>query len=106
MSNLYTLENSKKTGKWSIFALIVALSPVSLATSAPSVEEAVGGRVSDALGANLQLGGALAQPSQRLAARDQARALYLPSLDLNARYSRGSGGRTIDFPVGDLLNPV
>jgi outer membrane protein len=106
MSNLYTLENTKKTGRWSIFALIVLLAPTSLATSAPSVEEAVSGLVSDALAANLELDGALAQTSQRLAALDQARALYLPSLDLNARYTRANGGRTIDFPVGDLLNPV
>jgi outer membrane protein len=106
MSNLYTLENTKKTGRWSIFALIVLLAPASLATSAPSVEEAVSGLVSDALAANLELDGALAQTSQRLAALDQARALYLPSLDLNARYTRANGGRTIDFPVGDLLNPV
>ncbi len=31
---------------------------------------------------------------------------YLPSLTLNARYSRAGGGREIQFPVGDLLNPV
>jgi outer membrane protein len=71
-----------------------------------SVEEAVDGLVADALQANLELEGAGANVAQRVAALDQARALYLPSLDLSARYSRASGGRTIDFPVGDLLNPV
>jgi outer membrane protein TolC len=43
------------------------------------------------------------------AAREQiieVRGLYLPSLDLQARYTRSAGGRTIDFPVGDLLNPA
>jgi outer membrane protein len=29
-----------------------------------------------------------------------------PRLDLMARYSRADGGRTIDVPAGDLLNPV
>jgi outer membrane protein len=106
MSNFYTLEKNSMTGRWSVFLFLVALSSASFAISAPSVEEAVSGLVSDALTANLELDGALAQTSQRLAALDQARALYLPSLDFNARYSRGSGGRTIDFPVGDLLNPV
>jgi outer membrane protein TolC len=43
---------------------------------------------------------------QRLAALDQARARYLPVIDFAARYSVADGGRTIDFPVGDLLNPV
>ena len=71
-----------------------------------SVEEAVDGLVADALQANLELDGAGANVAQRTAALDQARALYLPSLDLSARYSRATGGRTIDFPVGDLLNPV
>ena len=36
---------------------------------------------------------------------ETARA-YLPSLSLNARYTRAGGGRMIDFPIGDLLNPV
>lgn len=35
-----------------------------------------------------------------------ARSGFLPSLDLQARYSRAEGGRTIDIPVGDLVNPV
>jgi outer membrane protein len=71
-----------------------------------SVEEAVDTLVADALAANLELDGASAGVAERLAALDQARARYLPSLDLAARYSRADGGRTIDFPVGDLLNPV
>ena len=58
------------------------------------------------LTANLELDAAGGEVAQRLAALDQARALYLPSLDLSARYTRANGGRTIDFPVGDLLNPV
>ena len=71
-----------------------------------SVEDAVSGLVADALAANLELDAAGGEVAQRLAALDQARALYLPSLDFSARYTRANGGRTIDFPVGDLLNPV
>ena len=70
------------------------------------VEEAVAVLVSDALAANLELDTAGAGVAERRAALDQARARYLPSLDFEARYSRASGGRSIDFPVGDLLNPV
>ncbi len=36
----------------------------------------------------------------------KARGLFLPSLAVDARYSRAGGGRTIDFPLGDLVNPV
>jgi len=60
----------------------------------------------DALAANLELEAGAAAIRQRLAGLDQARARYLPALDLAARYSVADGGRTIEFPVGDLLNPV
>jgi outer membrane protein TolC len=71
-----------------------------------SIEAAVDSLVADALDANLELDGASSGVAERLAALDQARALYLPSLDFTGRYTRANGGRTIDFPVGDLLNPV
>ncbi|WP_198672963.1 TolC family protein [Algoriphagus litoralis] len=35
-----------------------------------------------------------------------AKSYFLPSLDFGASYTLASGGRTIDFPIGDLLNPV
>lgn len=37
---------------------------------------------------------------------NQARALFLPQVSFDASYTRAGGGRSIDFPVGDLLNPV
>ena len=36
----------------------------------------------------------------------ELRAEKLPQLAFNARYSRASGGRTFEVPIGDLLNPV
>jgi outer membrane protein len=116
MSNLYTAEVSwvLRSGRW--WPVLVLLMSVAVygfgmhaarAQPAPgSVEEAVDALVADALQANLELDGAGATVAQRVAALDQARAQYLPSLDLSARYSRANGGRTINFPVGDLLNPV
>jgi outer membrane protein TolC len=41
-----------------------------------------------------------------MAALDEARGLFMPSIGINARYTRSDGGREIIFPVGDLLNPV
>lgn len=32
--------------------------------------------------------------------------MFLPNLSLNARYSIADGGRIIEFPAGDMLNPV
>ena len=46
------------------------------------------------------------QLSQAREALTAARAGFLPSLDVQARYTRAAGGRQIDFPAGDLLNPV
>jgi outer membrane protein TolC len=36
----------------------------------------------------------------------QAKGLFYPEISLNARYTIADGGRVIEFPVGDLLNPV
>jgi outer membrane protein TolC len=33
-------------------------------------------------------------------------ALFYPDISLSSRYTAARGGRTIDFPVGDLLNPA
>nr|MCU0407175.1 TolC family protein [Ignavibacteriaceae bacterium] len=35
-----------------------------------------------------------------------ATSLFFPSVQLEASYVSGDGGRSIDIPVGDLLNPV
>jgi outer membrane protein TolC len=71
-----------------------------------TVEQGLQQIVDDALAANLELQAGSARTAQRLAALEQARARYLPVLDFAGRYSQADGGRTIEFPVGDLLNPV
>ena len=91
-------------------ALAAACARADAADPAPppagSLTEIVDALVSDALSANLELDAASLQVTQRLAQLDQARARYLPVIDLSARYTRADAGRTIEFPVGDLLNPV
>jgi outer membrane protein TolC len=44
--------------------------------------------------------------AKSLEALEQARSFFYPNISLNARYSVSDGGRVLDFPVGDLLNPV
>lgn len=41
-----------------------------------------------------------------LSALQEARSYFYPNLSINARATVAEGGRTIDLPVGDLLNPV
>lgn len=36
----------------------------------------------------------------------EAKSLFYPTTSLNANYTVADGGRTIDIPIGDLLNPV
>ena len=109
MSNLYTGEKVRALQRVMISAALAASLSLAAKASPPapaSVKEAVASLVADALSANLEFEGAGAAVAQRVAALDQARAQYLPALDLSARYTRANGGRAIDIPVGDLLNPV
>jgi outer membrane protein TolC len=41
-----------------------------------------------------------------LAALQEAKAMFFPDVYLNARYTWADGGRVIELPVGDMLNPV
>ena len=43
---------------------------------------------------------------ESLYALQEARGYFYPNISLNARASVAEGGRTIEFPVGDMLNPV
>ena len=43
---------------------------------------------------------------QTTQALKEARGMFFPSLTFLSRYTRAGGGRTIEFPVGDLVNPV
>lgn len=36
----------------------------------------------------------------------EAQALFYPTVSLNGSYTKADGGRTIDIPIGDMLNPV
>ncbi len=43
---------------------------------------------------------------QSLEALQEAKGTFLPSISIEARYSRAGGGREIIVPIGDLMNPV
>ena len=86
---------------------IVFFASLFLATAAPADEVPAVGRVTDALVAealasNLGLDQSAANVDRRLALLDQARAQYLPQIDLQLRYSEADGGREIEVPALDL----
>ncbi len=55
---------------------------------------------------NLALQQKNADYQKSLKALEEARSYFFPALSFNARYSLAEGGRTIYFPVGDMINPV
>jgi outer membrane protein len=44
--------------------------------------------------------------SRSLQALKEARGMFLPSVSVEGRYSRAGGGRIIDMPIGDMVNPI
>jgi len=58
------------------------------------------------LTSNLSLKAQSLEVERADAALDAARARYFPEIGFAARYSRSEGGRTIDLPLGDALNPA
>ncbi len=86
-----------------LLIFLLALSaPQAPAQTSPMLE----GYIRQGLSSNL----ALKQPwfafEKSLLALREANGLFLPSANFDFQYTLANGGRTIEFPVGDLLNPV
>lgn len=62
--------------------------------------------IEEALQNNLALRQQNFSYEKSMAALNEAKGLFLPSLNIEARYSRAGGGRTIYFPIGDIVNPI
>lgn len=58
------------------------------------------------LGNNLAMQQKQANYRKSIESLKEARALFYPDLSFQARYTVSEGGRVIEFPAGDLLNPV
>jgi outer membrane protein TolC len=72
----------------------------------PAFAGVLDGYVQDGLESNLALKQRDFSLEKSRAGLREARALFFPTVDINARYSRAGGGRTVDFPVGDIVNPI
>jgi outer membrane protein TolC len=95
---------------WPLLVLLAAgtLSGVVLAAedTAASFDAVAQGYVALALDGNLALRGQDLDVERSAAALAAAKARFFPELALNARYTVADGGRQIDFPLGQLLNPA
>lgn len=90
--------------KTSIIVLVLFICSVSV--RAASGTRAVDRYVDRALGTHGSIAAARAAYNEAIAGRQAAQAQALPRLDASGTYLRADGGRTIDLPIGDLLNPV
>jgi len=62
--------------------------------------------VREGLQSNLGLRAQSLEVERSTAALDEARARYFPEVGFAARYTRADGGRTIEIPLGQALNPA
>ena len=62
--------------------------------------------INEALNNNLVLREKQVSLDKSLIALKEARSLFLPTTWFETQYTLAQGGRSIDIPVGDLLNPV
>ncbi len=62
--------------------------------------------VKQGVASNLQLQQEQLQYQRSVEGLSLARSYFMPSVGINATYTLAGGGRFLQFPVGDLLNPV
>ena len=87
-------------------SLLVAMAGGAAEPAWPVLPVVVTGYVEQAFMANLALQREQRDFDSARARLAAARGALQPRLDLAARYTVARGGRAIDFPIGDLLNPV
>lgn len=85
-----------------IFLVHLLFNPFSVAKAQGILDQ----YIQDGLENNLVLKEKNIELERSILALKDAKSYFLPALDFGASYTLATGGRTIDFPVGDLLNPV
>lgn len=92
---------------WPIRSLIPAVFLCIILHTAPlQAQQILENYIQEGLANSLVLKEKNASLEQSLLALEDAKSYFLPSMDFGASYTLAEGGRTIAFPVGDLLNPV
>ncbi len=93
----------KNFGLYLIIAFCLGSFQPSIAQNAESIFEEY---ISQGLENNLALKQKTIGYNQSLQALKSARGYFYPSVDLNARYTRAHGGRAVEIPVSDAIDPV
>jgi outer membrane protein len=85
-----------------LLVLVLILLPFRSYAQDPVIEK----YVEEGLRNNLALKRKQLSFRKSMEALSEARGMFMPSIGIEARYSRAGGGRMIEFPVGDIMNPV
>ncbi len=86
---------------------LISMIIVSLLKSNVSIAQStLDGYIQEGLESNLLLKQKHISLEQANYSLKEANSYFLPSINFSAGYTHGQGGRSIDLPIGDLLNPV
>jgi outer membrane protein len=77
-----------------------------IATTNTQSQTILDGYIDEALRSNITLQQKNISLQQAEQSLEVARSYFLPTVSLMADYTHGKGGRSIQLPIGDLLNPV
>ena len=103
MKSMFPIKHSNRSFRILIqgFFLLIGLQ-----TTPIQAQQVLDTYIKEGLANNLVLQEKNASLEQSLVALKDAKSYFLPSVDFGASFTLAEGGRTIAFPVGDLLNPV
>jgi len=90
-----------KVKRWYWLMGLLAI-PLTIQAQSPTLDD----YVKEGLKSNLALKQEKLELDKSMESLTQARALFMPRIYVNATYTLAGGGRRLQFPVGDLLNPV
>ncbi|PVH24592.1 TolC family protein [Sphingobacterium corticibacter] len=86
--------------------LIICVLATSLCSHSASAQSILDDYIAVGLKNNLTIAEKNLSLDKAMVNLDIARSMYLPTVSFDAVYSTANGGRMIELPVGDLLNPV
>lgn len=101
---IHQTAEEKQIRLWSLILLVLAIFAVP--ERAKAQQEVLDNYIKDALANNIVLQQKNISLQQSMLALKEARSLYLPTTWLEGQYTIADGGRQINIPIGDLLNPV
>lgn len=89
-----------------LLAFIVLFTPLLTSLLFSQTSDVLNTYIKEGLKSNLALKQKQASYEKSLHVLREAKSYFYPQVSLNARYTVADGGRLIEFPIGDLLNPV